>query len=103
MNYRRIDPEVVRRKQKECLTLLNFAVEIYEMQLPAKRHFLHEHLATASSWQIRAWLHMVSRRQWHTYASTTSEHIGATASCELALKPRRFLSSAPELRNLLGR
>ena len=33
--------------------LLGFAVEIYWLQLDAGRHFLHEHPATASSWQER--------------------------------------------------
>ena len=39
-----MDPEMVSRKQKEGLTLLDFAAEIYAMQLGGKRHFLHEPL-----------------------------------------------------------
>ena len=34
------------------MTLLGFALEVYQMQLDAGRHFLHEHPASASSWQV---------------------------------------------------
>ena len=52
LNYRRMDPDRVRRLIHEGNVLLKFAIEIYEFQLAAGRHFLHEHLASACSWQV---------------------------------------------------
>ena len=51
LNRHRWSPAEVRRRHAEAMVLLGFAVEIYWLQLSAGRHFLHEHPATASSWQ----------------------------------------------------
>ena len=40
-----------KRKRLEATTLLHFALEIYELQMRAGRHFLHEHPHGARSWQ----------------------------------------------------
>ena len=48
-NYRRMDPERVRQMKHEGDVLLKFALEIYEVQVAAGRHFLHEHPASAVS------------------------------------------------------
>ena len=45
-----MDPAVVQRRRAQARILLNFAAEIYELQRAAGRHFLHEHLETADSW-----------------------------------------------------
>ena len=52
LNYRNMDPEQVRRAIHEGNVLLKFALEIYELQLAEGRHFLHEHLDSAASWQV---------------------------------------------------
>ena len=44
LNFSRMNPEVLRRRLMEAQVLLNFAMEIYEMQLRGGRHFLHEFL-----------------------------------------------------------
>ena len=49
-NYKRMDPEVVRRRKVEGRVLLEFAAQVYREQLAAGRHFLREHPASASSW-----------------------------------------------------
>ena len=42
VNYPKMDPREVMRRKTEARTLLDFAVEIYELQMKAGRHFLHE-------------------------------------------------------------
>jgi len=45
------DPETVRREKVEADLHLAFMAEIYETQARAGRYFLHEHPATATSWE----------------------------------------------------
>ena len=52
LNRRFFTEEEARRRWAEATTLLGFALEVYQMQLDAGRHFLHEHPASASSWQV---------------------------------------------------
>ena len=51
LNCPKVSPSEVRRRQTEASILLNFAVEIYKLQLDAGRHVLHEHPLSARSWQ----------------------------------------------------
>ena len=105
-NYRRMDPERVRQAIHEGNVLFKFALEIYELQMSEGRHFLHEHPASASSWQVPR---MKSLRQ-HPGVGETVAHLcqyGLTTSGTRggrvpAQKPTRFLSSAPELLRFLG-
>ena len=93
MTQRRIKAEV----------LLRFACEVYEAQMARGRHFLHEHLAGADSWQTR-W---VQRLRQDARVSEVIAHqcmLGQTTMGRLpVLKPTRFLSSAPALLDELNR
>ena len=40
-----------QRRRTEARVHLDFAAEIYQTQLRAGRHFLHEHPETATSWK----------------------------------------------------
>ena len=51
INHPRMDAREVQRRRIEADTLLNFAIEIYELQLRGGRHFLHEHPESATSWR----------------------------------------------------
>merc|ERR1712242_631286 len=52
LNRRHFSAAEARRRRAEAMTLLGFALEVYRLQLDAGRHFLHEHPASASSWQV---------------------------------------------------
>ena len=49
-NYKRMRPEEVQRRMVEGRVLLEFAAQVYRLQLAGGRHFVHEHPASASSW-----------------------------------------------------
>ena len=106
VNYRRMDPERVRRAIYEGNVLLKFALEVYELQLAEGRHFLHEHPASAASWQVPR---MVALRRRQGVGEVVA-HLcqyglvtpGLNGKPMPAQKPTRFLSSAPELLQLLG-
>ena len=107
LNYRRMDPERVRRLIHEGNILLRFALEVYEFQFAEGRHFLHEHHASACSWQVPR---MAALRQRQDVGEVIA-HLcqyglvtpGPNGSPMPAQKPTRFLSSAPELLKLLGK
>merc|ERR1712242_175486 len=52
LNRQHFSAAEARRRRAEAMTLLGFALEVYQLQLSAGRHFLHEHPASASSWQL---------------------------------------------------
>ena len=65
-----MDPLKVARRKAEAKVLLHFAMQIYELQLRAGRHFLHEHPQSASSWQDARMAKMLAHPRVGTYAST---------------------------------
>ena len=107
LNFRNMSPWEVRRRKRTARVLLNFAVKVYELQLAAGRHFLHEHPVGATSWQEESVVALRSRPgigevvgHKCRYGLATPTHTGQAAP---AMKPTRFLSSAPELLSRLGR
>ena len=51
LNHTNMDPRKVQRRLEKARTHLKFVVSLYREQLDAGLHFLHEHPATATSWQ----------------------------------------------------
>ena len=51
MNYGRMRREEHRKRLTETRVLLDFALEVYEMQVRGGRRFLHQHPASAGTWQ----------------------------------------------------
>ena len=51
LNYNSLDPLRVAAMRKEGRTHLHFMISLYRIQLEEGRHFLHEHVASASSWR----------------------------------------------------
>ena len=88
------------------MTLLGFALEVYQLQLDAGRHFLHEHPAAASSWRVAA----VQRlRQDPRVAEIVGHQCRFGLSTRgpggvrmPAMKPARFLSSSGAILEQLG-
>ena len=87
--------------------MLDFAVEIYELQLRAGRHFLHEHPQSAASWQeprVRALLRdpRVGTAVAHLcqYGMATKDACGGRAP---ARKATTFMSSSAALLRRLSK
>ena len=101
MNFSRMDPEKLRRKKSEAKVLLDFAMEIYEVQLQGGRRFLHEHPESASSWKTEE----VQRLLWNPRVGSTVAHLcqfgmktrGQDGEWRLARKATRFMSSSVEI------
>ena len=51
MNYQKMDGYVVRRKLEEGRLHVNCVCSLYRMQQKGGRYYLHEHPATALSWE----------------------------------------------------
>ena len=74
MNYPKMDPEVVRAKIKEGRMHLRFMLHLYKIQLDGGRHFLHEHPATARSWQDDQMVKMLRHPRVGTTVSDQCEY-----------------------------
>jgi hypothetical protein len=106
-NYKRMRPEEVQRRMVEGRVLLEFAAQVYRLQLAGGRHFVHEHPASASSWAEPCMQRLrctpgVSEAvgdQCRFGLRSAGEH-GALGP---AKKPTRFLSSAGCVLRELGR
>ena len=105
-NRHRWGPAEVRRRRAEAMVLLGFAVEIYWLQLDAGRHFLHEHPATASSWQERI---VQELRHDGRVGEVVGDQCryglrtpGPSGGWRPAQKPTRFLSSSEALLEALS-
>ena len=102
-----MDPERVRLLIHEGNVLLKFALEIYEFQLAEGRHFLHEHPASACSWQVPRMAALRKRQGVGEVIAHLCQYglvtPGPDGKPMPAQKPIRFLSSAPELLKVLGK
>ena len=105
-NYKRMDPEEVRRRRAEGNVLLGFAAQVYREQLAAGRHFLHEHPASASSWDDPCIERLLTKPG---VGSTVGDQCrfglqakGENGEYRLARKPTRFMSTAPGVLRALG-
>ena len=107
LNSKKMDPTIVTQRRIKAEVLLRFACEVYEAQMARGRHFLHEHLVGADSWQTQ-W---VQRLRQDARVSEVIAHqcmlgqttMGPDGSRLPVLKPTRFLSSAPALLDELNR
>jgi len=107
INFARMPADEVRRRMTEARILFDFAMEVYEMQLRAGRHFLHEHPQSASSWKEPR----VQRLLNDPRVSTTVGHLcqygmktrGDDGEWKPARKATRFMSTSSAVLRRLGR
>ena len=52
LNYPKMDPREVARRAAEGRALLGFSLQVYRWQVERGAYFLHEHPASASSWNL---------------------------------------------------
>ena len=74
LNRPKMDPAEVARRRAKAEILLHFAVEIYEMQLRARRRFIHEHPLSASSWEDLRVARLRARLGVHVVAADLCMH-----------------------------
>ena len=53
LNQQRRDLEIVEQELRKATMHMEFVCRLYKAQVEAGRYFLHEHPATASSWELR--------------------------------------------------
>merc|ERR1712026_586625 len=66
LNFSRVNPEEVSKVIEHRKRHLAFCIELYHMQLDRGLYFLHEHPATARSWQLGIVQELMHRRGVHT-------------------------------------
>ena len=105
-NYPKMPAEEVARRKAVGRMLFGFAVEIYDLQVRAGRHFLHEHPASATSWQERSMQDLCSRPGVSVIVGDQCRYglqaRGKDGVPGPAMKPTKFASSAVEVLRELG-
>lgn len=101
LNYPKMDPADVARRVVEGKVLLDFALQVYKVQLENGRHFLHEHPASAASWAAPGVQRLLAQPG---IAAVTCDQCrfglqvkGENGEYGLAKKPTRFMSSSAEV------
>ena len=94
------NPKTMAEELRKGKEHIRFGVEVYRMQIAQKRHFIHEHPATATSWQMEEIKEllmepMVDAEVIHmcAYGMKPEDESGPG----LVKKPTRIMSSAPEV------
>ena len=102
----RRDPRIMDQEFRAARAHINFCLEVYEMQLKAKRHFVHEHPRGSKAWNLPE---MVSFMMKPGVDSVEMDMcaFGMTSSDEqgigLAKKPTRIMSSSAEVLKRIDR
>ena len=100
-NHWRMEPADVKRRVIQAKVHLDFCTEVYMFQLSKGRHFLHEHPATATSWQDEEILRLGSLPGVGSVVGHMCQygmtHKGKDGVERPVLKPTRWLSSRPAL------
>ena len=98
--------EEVEKRKAVGRVLFGFALEIYDLQLKAGRHFLLEHPATATSWQEPGMQDLCSRPGVSVMVGDQCRYglqaRGKDGVPGPAMKPTKFASSAIEVLRELG-
>ena len=107
MNFRKMDPEKVRLMIEEGRVHLQFMASLYRLQLRAGRFFVHEHPATAMSWNEKCIIELLAYNEVHI-AKADQCQFGLTTPGEggksmPALKPTKFMTNSVPMAKVLTR
>ena len=107
MNYPKMDPERVRKLIEEGRMHLQFMVSLYQLQLDAGRFFVHEHPATALSWDERCIVKMLAHCDVHLVKAHQCQFglmtPGPDGKPMPALKPTKFMTNSVPMAKVLSR
>ena len=94
------NPAVMAEELRRGQAHIRFCIEVYRMQLAAKRHFVHEHPESSTSWSMPEMMELMA----HPAVDMKTVHMcayGMKAVDEqgegLVKKPTRVASSSPEV------
>ena len=94
------DPKIMAKELRDGEAHIRFCVEIYKMQIRAKRHFVHEHPEKSKAWKMPEIMELLMR----TEVDSIVLHMcafGMKAKDEkgegLVQKATRRMSSSPEI------
>ena len=97
LNKHRRDPAVVEEEKAKADAHLKFVCRLYLKQVQAGRYFLHEHPATATSWQEDC-VEEVMRQPGVDYAVMDQCQYGQTAeNGQPVKKPTKWMSNSEEI------
>ena len=109
LNHPRMEKAVVEERLRVARVHLKYVIGLYKVQLKLGRHFLHEHPASAASWDTPEMKELLSQSGVHSVVGHMCCHGMRCPSDSpgspslLVRKPTRWASSAPELLRRLGR
>ena len=101
LNHRRMDPAVVAERRRKARGHLEFVVELYRRQRARGAHFLHEHPASADSWDTDVVQDLLAEPGVQSAAGHMCRHgmrmMVPDGEVRPVRKPTRWASSAPEV------
>lgn len=107
MNFRKMAKDKAQKIISEGQLHLNFMITIYKNQLAKGKYFIHEHPASAVSWDEREMAKLMAHigviltmAEQCMYGQETRSEGGGTAP---ALKPTKFLTHSEPMAKLLRR
>ena len=105
LNFKKMDPARVRAMVEEGRQHLEFMASLYQLQMDAGRFFVHEHPATAVSWDEKCIVKLLAHNDVHLskadqcqYGLTTRGPDGIEMP---ALKPTKFMANSVPMAELL--
>ena len=106
LNYKKMDATKVQQYLQEGLTHLAFVCKLYQIQLDENRFFLHEHPASAKSWQEHCVTQISDRSDVGLIVGHQCQYGLETPDLDgrptPALKPTRWMSNSQCMLNRLG-
>ena len=80
---------------------MNFCCELYRLQAEAGRYYLHEHQASAASWQLEEVQQLLRSDGAEQVVGDQCQYGQEIAESRPVKKPSRWLSNSPEILNEL--
>ena len=105
MNYKKMDPGKRTSIINEGLQHLRFCFLLYKIQWEQGRYFLHEHPATATSWQqdfVRELCECEGVNKYDSDMCCFGMHQAGEEGMEFVKKPTTFLTNADEIGKALS-
>lgn len=97
------DPEEVRRERARAMIHLEFVCELYIEQVNARRYFLHEHPAGATSWSEDCISHVLQCKGVDLVTGDRCQYGQEDDKREPVKKPTKWLSNSQEVLKQLSR
>ena len=85
-----------QRLRQEAISHIEFALEVYQLQIDEGRYFLHEHPSSATSWQLPQMKKFILRNSVEL-AHMHMCQVGMVIDSKPVLKPTTWMTNAPKL------